>query len=263
MFLNETVPSATFHSDGRQRQRPTFVARVIALGLALTLVGLPSQRAQAEEPAPAAPATPAVPETTPPAPASPVAPEGSTAPVEAPIPSATTPPPAVEPPPTEVAPTPGTTLTSPSALPKTEIVYRRPRTGLLVAGLVLFVTGWVTDIGFTYGYNHQPATTSLIPIAGPFIQMTEQYGLDGPPVNTGSTDADARVNKNLDTANSTIRGLALTGAAICGVMQLAGLALTIAGIATKRKTTRYAHAGAAGKPATAVVPSASGLVVQF
>jgi hypothetical protein len=85
-------------------------------------------------------------------------------------------------------------------------------------------------------------------------------------VNTGSADADARVTKNLDTANSVIRGLALSGAAICGLLQLVGLALTIAGIATKRKTTRYAAGPVphfAERTSPELVATASGLQLHF
>jgi hypothetical protein len=121
-------------------------------------------------------------------------------------------------------------------------VLKRPRVSLLTSGLVLFAAGWTADIGFTYGYAHEPAWTSLIPFAGPFIQLTEKYGLDGPPVDTGSSDADARAQKTIDNANSTIRGLAFTGAIVCAVAQLTGLGLTIAGAATRRKVMRYVDA---------------------
>ena len=131
--------------------------------------------------------------------------------------------------------------TQPGTTGHTDIAYRRPRTSLLSAGLALFTAGYLADIGFTYGYKHQPAWTSLLPIAGPFIQLTQTYGLDGPPVDTGSSDADARANKTLADANSTLRALAITGAVFSGVAQVAGLALTIAGAATKRKVTRYAR----------------------
>jgi hypothetical protein len=102
------------------------------------------------------------------------------------------------------------------------------------------------DVGFTYGYNHEPEWTSLIPIAGPFIQMGQHYGLDGPPVNTGSPDADARINKNLATADSTIHGLAITGEVIAAVLQLGGLALTLAGAVLQRKISIYAVGGMPG-----------------
>ena len=135
-------------------------------------------------------------------------------------------------------------LTSPSVLVsgRREVVYERPRVGLLAGGLTLFVVGWTADIGFTYGYGHEPAWTSLIPIAGPFIQLTQTYGLDGPAIDTGSSDADARAQKTLDSANGTIKALAFTGAIICGLAQITGLALTIAGAATKRKVSRHASA---------------------
>jgi hypothetical protein len=111
---------------------------------------------------------------------------------------------------------------------------------MLAAGIVLFVAGWVGDIGFTYGYHHEPAYTAFIPLAGPFIQMTQHYGLDGPPVNTGIASADMRINQNLDTTNTTIRALAISGCVLSAVFQIGGLSLAIAGAVAKRKITRYA-----------------------
>jgi hypothetical protein len=135
---------------------------------------------------------------------------------------------------------------------------KRPHPGLLAGGLVLFVGGYVADIAFTYGYDHEPGWTSLIPIAGPFIQLTQTYGLDGPPVDTGNPEADARIRRNVDDANSTIRGLALAGAAIAGVAQIAGLGLIIAGAVVKgRKVHQFASMPAAARAAIpASVPGA-------
>ncbi len=161
-------------------------------------------------------------------------------------------------------PSPGPALST--SAPHTEIVLRRPRPGLLAAGLVLFAVSYGATIGVTYGYDHQPATTSLIPFVGPFLQMTEKYGLEGPPVDTGSAEADARVTQNIDSANDTIRSLALAGAAISGIFQLTGLALTIAGAVTKRKITRYALSpsrSASSARSVTLSPTPTGLSVGF
>jgi hypothetical protein len=137
-------------------------------------------------------------------------------------------------------PTPSSAIAT--DLPRTEIVRRRPRPGLLAAGVVLFLTGYLSDIGFTYGYHHEPAYTAFIPLVGPFIQMSQHYGLDGPAVNTGSTDADNRINKNIDTANTTIHDLAIVGCAFSAALQISGATLALTGALLKRKITRYAAA---------------------
>lgn len=192
------------------------------------LAGLPVTSARADEPVPPT-------DSEPPSPVTPDTPSGTSSPV------ATDPP---APAPVIPQPAPGAALSAAAAVGarRAETIYRRPRASLLASGSVLFAAGWVADIGFTYGYGHEPAWTSLIPFAGPFIQLTERYGLDGAPIDTGSVDADARANKTLDSANNTIRGLAFTGAILSGVAQLTGLALIIAGAATKRKVTRYVDA---------------------
>ncbi len=225
---------------------PDASTRALSLAMALCLVTVPVA-ARADD-APSAP-TGAAPEAPPPPPPT-DQPSGTTAaPPSAPEPPA--PPPAVvAPAPASVpdaatVPTPASTPAS-TIMPRTEVTYRRPRTGLLAAGLVLFVAGYAADVGFTYGYDHQPGWTSLIPVVGPFIQMGQPYGLDGPAVDTGNVEADARVTRNLDTANKTIRALALTGEAVVGALQLAGVALIIAGAVTKRKLTRYARSAPGG-----------------
>jgi hypothetical protein len=176
-----------------------------------------------------------------PAPPPPGTPSGTTLP----DPTTTTPEPSIDvTPPAPTPPQPATVAPIAAApVPQTSIRYRRPHVSLLAAGLASFVAGWMGDVGFTYGYNHEPEWTSLIPIAGPFIQMTQHYGLDGPPVNTGNPDADARITKNLDTADHTIRGLSIAGETFAAVLQLTGVALTIAGAVMKRRIAVYAVGG--------------------
>jgi len=217
--------------------------RLLCVVLAGCMVGL-GGAARADDPAPPPAPPPAI---APPPPADPPPPPSSTPSATGDATSGVPTPAPVAPP--ETTPTPGAVLAPTptssvvSTTPRTDIAYVRPRPGLLAAGLVLFVAGWAADIGFTYGYHHDPAYTSLIPLVGPFIQMTQHYGLDGPAINTGSSDADARINRNLDTANTTIRALAITGAAVSALLQVAGLSLTLAGALTRRKVTRYALSG--------------------
>ena len=118
---------------------------------------------------------------------------------------------------------------------------RRPRTGILVAGVALFVGGYLGDVGFTYGYDHQPAGTSLIPLAGPWLQLGQHYGLSGPPVDTGSLEADARAQRTIDQANTTIRGLALSGQIISGLMQATGVVLVLVGAVLKKRGRTFAN----------------------
>jgi hypothetical protein len=153
-------------------------------------------------------------------------------------PSGTSVPPAelVKPRPT---PPPATVVPPATAAPP---VRRRPNVELVSSGAALLGAGWLADIGFTYGYDHHPASTSLIPLAGPWIQLSQRYGLDGPPINTGSATADASAKQTVDSADRTIRGLAFAGEITSGLMQAAGLALAVAGAITKGKPRRFPDA---------------------
>ena len=60
--------------------------------------------------------------------------------------------------------------------PMTEVVSRwSPRGGFVATGLVMFLVTWGADIALTYGYGHQPSSTSLIPIVGPWMQWGDQF----------------------------------------------------------------------------------------
>jgi hypothetical protein len=66
------------------------------------------------------------------------------------------------------------------AQPRQMITEYQPRWGLIIAGLTVFAVAYVSDIAFTYGFNHQPAWESLIPVAGPLIQTSDSFpSLDG------------------------------------------------------------------------------------
>ncbi|MEO6953783.1 MAG: hypothetical protein ABI321_18420 [Polyangia bacterium] len=119
--------------------------------------------------------------------------------------------------------------------PHDEWVSRRPKTGVLVAGVALLLGGYLGDVGFTYGYNHQPAGTSLIPVAGPWLQLGQHVGLSGPPIDTGLPDSDARAQKTVDDANRDLRALARSGEVISGLMQAAGVVMIVVGAALKRR----------------------------
>ena len=101
--------------------------------------------------------------------------------------------------------------------PPPRTVYR-PITGLWVAGLIIFVTGWVTDIGVTAGFDGARTTTAAIPVAGPWIQFGQPF------------------------ANDSNQLLAQSLLAIDGIVQIAGAAMLILGVSIWRKETRYSSA---------------------
>ena len=124
---------------------------------------------------------------------------------------------------------------TPKTYPNDEWTSRRPKTTVLATGLALLISGYLGDVGFTYGYDHQPAGTSLIPIAGPWLQLGQHYGLSGPPVDTGLPASDARAQQTVDDANHNIRALARSGEVACGLMQAAGVVMIVVGAVLKRR----------------------------
>jgi hypothetical protein len=101
--------------------------------------------------------------------------------------------------------------------PPPRTVYR-PITGLWVAGLVVFVTSWLTHIGVTAGFDGPRTTTAAIPLAGPWIQFDQPFAND----------------------SNKLIGQALL--ATSGVVQIAGAAMLVLGVSIWRKETRYSKA---------------------
>jgi hypothetical protein len=225
--------------------------KTLSLSLCLLLAGgglayaedPPKEQPPTSAPAPAAEPTPTpAPEQTPGvAPEQPVTPEPP-AKVEEP---AKVPPPAMPPPPTT---------------PTVKYVMKR-RWGLFAAGTTLLVAAWMTDVGLTYGFGHQPGWTSIIPIVGPFIQMSETFGLQGPPINSGDPAYDRKINGMIDDGNTIIRALVYTGLAVDVAFQLAGVTMMVCGATLKRPKAVYASTPP-GQRVT-VVPTGSGLRVTW
>jgi hypothetical protein len=138
-----------------------------------------------------------------------------------------------------------------SALP------RERRWGLFGGGLALFLVGYGADIGVTYGLGHQPATMSLIPIAGPLIQMGDSWAMVAPS-NTGNPDVDGPANQRIASINQSIQIAAYAVLAVDFAMQVAGTAMAIAGAVGRR-----AHYEVGTPRKFAIAPAAHGLRVQF
>jgi hypothetical protein len=161
-------------------------------------------------------------------------------------------------------PPPGVVVLSrPSdATPTQTVRYSQQRRwGLFAAGLVLFLVGYGADIGLTYGFGHTPSYTSLIPIVGPFIQMGQSYGLDGPPINSGDPEYDRKITNQIDSGNSVIRSLVYAGLAVDAVLQLGGATMAILGATLKRPVRTYAVGPA--RPKVAVTPASGGLRITW
>ena len=240
------------------------VSRLLSLGLsallllALTRPAMADPEATRTEELPSEPAPPATPAT-------PVAPSTESA-GSLPESDATGAP--MPPPPGEVAPARPTVILPGSRPedappPGTPRYTQKRRWGLFAAGVVLFLAGYVTDIGLTYGFGHTPGYTSAIPLVGPFIQMSQHYGLDGPPIDSGDPAYDRKITGQIDSANSTIRALVYTGLAAGAVVQLGGAAMLIAGVSAKKVVREYyADAPPPAQPAVprvAIQPAAGGL----
>ncbi|HEY7956241.1 MAG TPA: hypothetical protein VII38_13155 [Polyangia bacterium] len=176
-------------------------------------------------------------------------------------PAESAPPPAIV---VESAPEPAflpkPTASAPAA-PRDEELGPR-RLGLMSGGLVLFVVGYAADAGVTYGFHHDPAGVSLIPLVGPLVQCGEHYGYSGPMVQTGNADFDRQMNAQIHQASTLIATVTYVGLALDFAGQLAGLIMTIAGAATH--SHERTHSPSSSR--LALVPTASGgsaLAVTF
>lgn len=116
------------------------------------------------------------------------------------------------------------------SLLSTSVVHARERRwSLFGGGLALFVAGWVLDVGLTYGLGHQPASTSLIPVAGPLLQMGDSWAMIA-PARTGNAQVDAVAQQRIDDANRTIQQVAYAVLALDCAMQLAGSTMLVIGV---------------------------------
>jgi hypothetical protein len=106
---------------------------------------------------------------------------------------------------------------------------RERRWSLFGGGLALLLAGWALDVGLTYGIGHDPASTSLIPVFGPLVQMGESWAMV-PPARTGNPQVDQMANARIDEANRTIHQVAYAVLALDCAMQLAGSTMLVVGV---------------------------------
>jgi len=106
---------------------------------------------------------------------------------------------------------------------------RERRWSLFGGGLALFLAGWALDIGLSYGLGHDPAATSLIPVAGPLVQMNESWAMIA-PARSGNAQVDAMAQPRIDEANHTIQQGAYAVLALDFAMQLAGSTMLVVGV---------------------------------
>ena len=123
-----------------------------------------------------------------------------------------------------------------------ERIRKKRKWNLFTAGAILFLGAYAGNIAMTYGFTHQPATNSLIPLAGPLIQYTDHFGLDGPPVNTGSADADRKIMSTINLANTAIMYVDYALLGVDAFFQFIGATLMIVGVATKNTIVTYERA---------------------
>ena len=116
------------------------------------------------------------------------------------------------------------------AMLSTSVANARERRGSLFGGgLALLLAGWATDVGLSYGLGHEPASTSLIPVAGPLVQMRESWAMIA-PARTGNAQVDAAAQPRIDAANRTIQQVAYAALALDFAMQLAGSTMLVVGV---------------------------------
>ncbi len=159
----------------------------------------------------------------------------------------------VAPPPVYVAPPPPPVYVVPPApplyiapmAPRPMHYETRPRTGLMVGGLVLFGVFWLTDVSITYGLGHNPAWESLVPLIGPILQMR-----DGLSTNPNSLTAPGYYNESSEA-------VARTFLAFDFVMQAVGLTMAIIGATTSKQVRVYGESPGA-KVRFALTPGPGG-----
>ena len=116
------------------------------------------------------------------------------------------------------------------AILSTSVVHARDRRwSLFGGGLALFLAGWALDVGLSYGLGHNPAATSLIPVAGPLVQMNDSWAMIA-PMHSGNAQVDAQAQPRIDDANHTIQQVAYAVLALDFAMQLAGSTMLVVGI---------------------------------
>ena len=112
----------------------------------------------------------------------------------------------------------------------TSVVHARERRwSLFGGGLALFLAGWALDVGLSYGLGHQPAAESLIPVAGPLVQMGDSWAMIAPS-RSGNAQVDAMAQPRIDAANQTIQQVAYAVLALDCAMQLAGSTMLVVGV---------------------------------
>ena len=106
---------------------------------------------------------------------------------------------------------------------------RERRWSLFGGGLALLAAGWATDVGLSYGLGHAQASSSLIPLAGPLVQMRESWAMIA-PARTGNAQLDAAAQPRIDEANRAIQQVAYAALALDFAMQLAGSTMLVVGV---------------------------------
>jgi hypothetical protein len=122
---------------------------------------------------------------------------------------------------------------------RNDIIESHPRRwGLMSGGLSLFAVAYAADAGVTYGFHHDPAGVSLIPVIGPLVQMGDHYGYQGPSVTTPDPSFNKQTNDQIQSASTLISTVTYVGLAVDFAAQLAGVTMAIVGAATHKTVLR-------------------------
>jgi hypothetical protein len=113
------------------------------------------------------------------------------------------------------------------------------RWGMFGGGLGLFLTAWGLDLGLSYGVGAPRPALAIIPLAGPLIQLTDNWAML-PRSATGNAQIDDSANARIAQVNRSIQTAAYVVLSVDFVLQLAGATLAVIGV-TPRSVARYAR----------------------
>jgi hypothetical protein len=126
--------------------------------------------------------------------------------------------------------------------------------------VVFFLLGYLADVAGTYAAGLNPTSLSLVPFAGPILQLSDHFGYDAP------AGIDPSIQAQIDQVNRLIQTAAQTALVIDAILQIGGATMVLAGATLWQDVPYYAAAPPrAERPRVTLLPTPTGgqLIVRF